>query len=116
MIKLISFGYSHGLLPTAGAVFDCRILSNPHHVADLRRLDGRSEQVRDYVSRDPEFNWLIHRVRDAVKGDAKVIAFGCYGGRHRSVAMAEIVAERLRAEQHEVELQHTALTSLPGTN
>jgi RNase adapter protein RapZ len=103
---LLSFGYKNGLPLDADLVFDCRFLPNPHWVDELRPLTGLDEPVRDYVLGQPaagEFldnlETLLVQLLPAYVAEGKAyltIALGCTGGRHRSVAIAEELARRLR--------------------
>ncbi|MEX2587199.1 MAG: RNase adapter RapZ [Actinomycetota bacterium] len=100
---VISFGYKHGLPLDADLVFDCRFLSNPHWLPELRALNGTDPPVRDYVLRDKNAQLFLQGVREMIDvmlpGFVKegrhylTIAVGCTGGKHRSVAVgAEIAA------------------------
>lgn len=114
MIRLVSFSYRAGV-PAADAVIDCRVLRNPHHDSALRMLDGRDARVRQFVERDPRF----HDVVDEALLHAKLgrtIAFGCFGGRHRSVAVASCVAVQLERAGQTVELVHRELQSSQTTS
>ena len=103
-----SFGYKHGLPLDTDLVIDCRFLPNPHWVDELRPLTGLDAPVRDYVLGQPtteeflsELERLLRLLLPAYVREGKsylTIAFGCTGGRHRSVAIAERVAEILRRE------------------
>ena len=103
---LVSFGYKHGLPLDTDLVIDCRFLPNPHWVEELRPLTGLDEPVRDYVLGQPiaaefltELRRLLTLLLPAYVTEGKsylTIAFGCTGGRHRSVAIAEEVANGLR--------------------
>jgi UPF0042 nucleotide-binding protein len=105
-IAVESFGYKHGLPIDADIVMDVRFLPNPHWEEALRPLTGHDPAVRDFViERAPasefldRFEQLIVGLLPAYAAEGKsylTIAFGCTGGRHRSVAVAEEVAERLR--------------------
>ncbi|MCX7620575.1 MAG: RNase adapter RapZ [Acidimicrobiales bacterium] len=106
-ITIVSFGYKHGLPLDTDLVFDCRFLPNPHWVEELRDLTGLDPVVRDYVfSQELTGQFLAGLVPllallvPAYIAEGKsylTIAFGCTGGRHRSVAIAEQVATDLRA-------------------
>ena len=106
-ITLLSFGFKHGLPVDVDMVIDCRFLPNPHWVDELRPLTGKDKPVRDYVFAQPATEQFLRRLTDlldlllpAYEAEGKAylsIAFGCTGGRHRSVAIAEEVASRLRA-------------------
>lgn len=105
-VSIGSFGYKHGIPADADLVFDCRFLPNPHWVDDLQPLTGRDPRVRDHAFDHPVADAFLDRVTDLVslllpeyvkEGKAYLnIAFGCTGGHHRSVAVAEEVASRLR--------------------
>ena len=110
-IKLISFGYKSGDVPApAGEVIDCRGLRNPHHVATLRMKTGLDKEVQDFVDRDPKSFDLVNEALIKV-ASKDTIAFGCYGGRHRSVAMVELVAKSLRKTGLVVETKHRELSA-----
>jgi len=104
---VVSFGYKHGLPLDADLVLDCRFLPNPHWVEALRPLSGLDEPVRAYVMGEKATHAFLDRVDDligtllpAFEDEGKsylTIALGCTGGRHRSVALAEELARRLRA-------------------
>jgi UPF0042 nucleotide-binding protein len=109
-IKLISFGYKHeGPPEEAGQTFDCRHLRNPFLVQALRPLDGRDITVQQYVLNDSKAQTTVV-VADRALKDNLTLAFGCHGGKHRSVAMVEHLAKRLRGKGHEVTIEHRALT------
>jgi UPF0042 nucleotide-binding protein len=107
-VTLLSFGYKHGLPLDADLVFDCRFLPNPHWVDELRPLTGLDEPVRDYVLSQPAAVEFLGHLADMARqllpayvaeGKAYLtVAFGCTGGRHRSVAIATEVARLLRRQ------------------
>ena len=113
---IMSFGYKHGLPLDTDLVLDCRFLPNPHWVEELRPLTGLDEPVRDYVLAQPlsaeflgDIEPLLARLLPAYVAEGKsylTIAFGCTGGRHRSVAIAEAVAAALRARGVELRVTH----------
>ena len=104
-ITVESFGFKHGVPAEADWVLDVRFLSNPFYVPALKELTGRNKKVRDYVLSDPKAGKFASRVTglilDLIPSYIKegkyhlTVAFGCTGGRHRSVVIAETVAERL---------------------
>ena len=106
-ITVTSFGFARGMPPLADLVFDMRFLNNPHWDTALRPQTGMDAPVADYIRQDPAFDEAFTRIRDllfmllpryAAQGKAYVtIAFGCTGGRHRSVFMAEEIAKALRS-------------------
>lgn len=105
-VTLQSFGYKHGLPSDADLVFDCRFLPNPHWVDDLRAGTGKEPDVRAYALDHPAADAFLDQVEALLallvpeyqaEGKAYLtIAFGCTGGHHRSVAVAEEIAQRLR--------------------
>lgn len=111
-----SFGYKHGLPLDTDLVIDCRFLPNPHWVDELRPLTGRDEPVRDYVLGQEAASAFLERLEDLLalllpayvaEGKAYLtIAFGCTGGRHRSVAIAERVAVWLREQGYDPRVVH----------
>jgi RNase adapter protein RapZ len=115
-LTMLSFGYKYGLPVDADIVIDCRLLPNPHWVPDLSPLSGEDPAVRDYVFSQPgasEFlaasEQLLRRYEEGYVNEGKhyaTIAIGCTGGRHRSVAVSEELAQRLRADGVEVRLSH----------
>lgn len=115
-IEIVSFAYKFGLPPEADLVFDCRFLRNPHYDPALRALDGRDAAVASYVKEDPLFQTFFDQVlahlrllRPAYEAAGKsylTIAFGCTGGKHRSVALAELTASALQDRRRSVRLRH----------
>jgi hypothetical protein len=105
LVTCIAFGYKNGIPDGASWVVDVRMLENPYWVEELRPLDGRDPRVRDYVVKQQPAQELLGNLektlREAIphyreRGRSHlVVAFGCTGGRHRSVAMAREMAERL---------------------
>ncbi len=105
-VTVTSFGFARGMPPVADLVFDMRFLDNPHWDPELRDLTGLDEGVGSHVEKDPAFASAFERIRDlllellpryAAQGKRYVnVAFGCTGGRHRSVFVAEKIAEALR--------------------
>jgi len=120
-LTLSSFGFARGMPPVADLVFDMRFLHNPHWVPDLRKQTGLDPPVGDYIRLDPAFAEAFERIsrliafllpRYRVQGKAYVhVAFGCTGGRHRSVFMAEQVALALREQGFSPTLLHRNLGS-----
>ena len=107
LISCQSFGFRNGLPQDADLVFDVRCLPNPYYVADLRPLTGLDQGVRDYVfhgGQAEEFlerlwalvGWLLPRYEEEGK-TALVIAVGCTGGHHRSVAVAHALSEYIQS-------------------
>ena len=105
-VTVTSFGFARGMPPAADLVFDMRYLANPYWEPELRDLTGLDKPVGVHVAGDPAFASSYARIRDllldllpryAAQGKRYVnIAFGCTGGRHRSVFVAECIARDLR--------------------
>jgi UPF0042 nucleotide-binding protein len=115
-VSVVSFGYKHGLPLDVDLVFDCRFLPNPHWVDELRPLTGRDPAVRDYVLGLPEtkeflaeldrlFSVLLPGFVSEGKSYLRV-AFGCTGGRHRSVVIADELAQILKAHDLDPAVVH----------
>jgi RNase adapter protein RapZ len=115
-LSIISFGFKHGLPLDADLVFDCRFLPNPHWVPDLRPLSGLDEPVRDFVLSQSETKEFLERIEEllafllpayAAEGKSYLsVALGCTGGRHRSVALAEELARRVRDRNYAPAVHH----------
>ena len=113
--RLVSFGFKYGLPVDADLVFDLRFIPNPHFVEALRPKTGLDKPVSDYVLQTTEaielladLEPLLQHVLPRYEKEGKAyltIAIGCTGGRHRSVAMTEELAQRLRPT-HEVHVSH----------
>lgn len=120
-ITVSSFGFSRGMPPVADLVFDMRFLENPHWDSGLRPQTGQDPAVGKYIRKDPAFEEAFTRIRDLLllllpryraQGKAYVhIAFGCTGGRHRSVFTAEQMAAALRKAGFSPTLLHRNLGS-----
>jgi UPF0042 nucleotide-binding protein len=105
-LTFMSFGFKHGPPREEDLAFDVRFLANPHYEPELRDLTGKDERVVEYIARDGRLEGLyvrLHALLDflldeyVAEGKAHlVIAIGCTGGRHRSVAIAEHLAERYK--------------------
>ncbi len=116
---IVSFGYKHGLPLDVDIVLDCRFLPNPFWEERLRPLTGLDEPVRSYVLTQPEAGPFLDRIEElltllvpAFEKEGKsylTIAFGCTGGQHRSVTVAEEVASRLRGQGVELRVHHRDL-------
>ena len=115
-VALLSFGYKYGIPYDADFTLDCRFIPNPHWVPELQPMSGKEKPVSDAVLSHAateefigNFIELFHNVTPGFLNEGKryiTVAFGCTGGRHRSVAVAEEVAERLKKIGIDVHLQH----------
>ncbi|MEL7446297.1 MAG: RNase adapter RapZ [Pseudomonadota bacterium] len=120
-LTVSSFGFARGMPPLADLVFDMRFLDNPHWVEGLRELTGQDKQVGDHIEQDPAFGEVFAQIRSLLltvlpryqaQGKAYVhVAFGCTGGRHRSVFTAERMAEGLRDAGFSPTVRHRNLGS-----
>jgi len=116
---VVSFGFKYGIPVDADLVADMRFLPNPHWVPELRHLSGRDRAVADYVKNRPEakefvdqYVGLIETVAEGYLREGKrfmTVAIGCTGGRHRSVAMTEEIASRLRSRGLDARPMHRDL-------
>jgi len=115
-LAVMSFSFRRGLPREADLVFDARFLKNPHYVPALKPLTGRDKAVADFIATDPDYRPFLGRLEDFVgpllpRFDAEgksylTLAVGCTGGRHRSVAVAEHLADWLRKSGRSVSLSH----------
>lgn len=115
-INILSFGFKHGLPSECDTVFDVRFLQNPYFVEGLREQTGLDEAVNDYVIGQDESGAFLRLVRQWAElllplyereGKAYLtIGIGCTGGHHRSVAISEAVAQRLRGKGWPVQVRH----------
>ncbi len=114
--QVLSFGYKWGLPTDVDLVIDCRFLPNPFWVLDLRPLTGKDDPVRDYVLTQAEAPTFLERLRSLLEllvpayvreGKAYLtLAFGCTGGQHRSVVIAEEVAKILATFGVQAQVEH----------
>lgn len=122
-LHISSFGFARGLPRNADNVFDMRFLKNPHWQEDLRPLTGLDPRIGEYIATDESYAEAVARIEELIllllpryfhEGKSYIsIAFGCTGGRHRSVHIAERVAERLREAGFSPTIEHRDLGSLP---
>jgi UPF0042 nucleotide-binding protein len=120
-VTVTSFGFSRGTPPLADLVFDMRFLDNPHWDEALRPQTGKDKAVGAHIRKDPAWDEAFSRIRDLLlmllpryqaQGKAYVnIAFGCTGGRHRSVFTAEQIAAALRKAGYAPSVMHRNLAS-----
>ncbi len=123
-VSVHSFSYKRGVPRGADMVFDCRFLKNPYWQPELRSLNGLSPEVSDYVVGDSRFDGFFESVRDLVlmllpafreEGKSHVsIAFGCTGGQHRSVTLAEKLTNALAEKGWQVSKRHRELERRAG--
>jgi len=116
LVSSISFGYKHGVPLEADLVFDVRFLPNPHFVPAFRKLTGRDKKVVGYLNQFQQTKEFLDRVSDLLlfllphyirEGKSYLtIAFGCTGGQHRSVMIAEEIRRRLAEHGYQVKTEH----------
>ncbi|MEG0661950.1 MAG: RNase adapter RapZ [Anaerovoracaceae bacterium] len=116
VINIMSFGFKNGIPLTADMVFDMRFIPNPYYVPSLKRATGNSKKVRNYVMKHQEaitfvknLDRLINSIIPCYMREGKFhlnVAFGCTGGQHRSVSMANEFAERFELQGKHVTLEH----------
>jgi UPF0042 nucleotide-binding protein len=116
LISCISFGYRNGVPPDSDLVFDVRFLPNPNYLPQFRHLTGRHPQVAKYIKSFPQTEEFIARITDLLiyliphyirEGKSYLtIAFGCTGGRHRSVTLAETIRRNLAAAGYRTKVVH----------
>lgn len=118
-ISIQSFGYKHGIPLDADMVFDMRFIPNPYYLKSMRKLTGNSEKVSNYVMKFPETQDFLSTVHDLINQlipsyirEGKfhlVLAIGCTGGQHRSVAVANELSRRFLEEGKSVITVHRDL-------
>lgn len=118
-VTVLSFAYRNGLPREADLVFDVRFLRNPHWDPVLRPLTGKDGPVKDYIAQDPAFApfvtdvaAMLDRLLPLYVREGKrylTIAFGCSGGRHRSVALAEDIGRRIGLADYALTIRHREL-------
>ena len=117
LISVTSFGYKYGIPRDADFVFDVRFMPNPYYVNELREHTGEEQIIRDYVMNSEEshefmdrlfemIDMLIPHFKDKEGRRRLVIAIGCTGGRHRSVTVANLLADHLSSEKYIVIKNH----------
>ena len=105
-VQMVSFGFKHGVPIDADLMFDVRFLPNPHYVEHMRPLTGLDEEVSNYVFKWAETKQFLDKLKDLLafmlpryrkEGKSQiVVAIGCTGGQHRSVAIAEFLADAFK--------------------
>jgi RNase adapter protein RapZ len=116
LVSCVSFGFRHGVPEEADLVFDVRFLPNPHFVPAFRPLTGRDKRVAKYILSFPQSREFIRRISDLLvyllphyinEGKSYLtISFGCTGGQHRSVMIAEEVGKRLHKAGYRLKIMH----------
>ena len=122
-VNVVSFGFKHGLPIDADLVFDVRFLPNPHYIDHMRPKTGLDEEVSTYVLKWNETNKFIEKVTDLLsfmlpqyKREGKsqlVVAIGCTGGQHRSVALAEYLGHHFEKD-YQTKISHRDIQKRKG--
>jgi len=119
VVSVVSFGFRHGIPPDADLVFDVRFLPNPHFVPRLRPFSGKDPRVARYIRSFPQTGEFLRRIEGLLgyliphyirEGKSYLtVAVGCTGGRHRSVALAEVIGRTLRRKGYSTRVVHRDL-------
>ena len=115
-IQVASFGYKYGSVNDANLVFDVRPFENPYYIPELRKLTGLDKPVFDFVMSDPNAKEFAQKIIDLLdfsiplyisEGKSQlIIAFGCTGGKHRSVTFSELIYKHLLEKGYKVNVNH----------
>ena len=124
LVSVVSFGFRYGIPTDADLVFDVRFLPNPHFVPRLRPFTGKDQRVARYIRSFPQTGEFLRRIESLLgyliphyiaEGKSYLtIALGCTGGRHRSVALAEVIRRALQHKGYTAKVVHRDLDKSPG--
>ena len=124
IVSVVSFGFRYGIPADADLVFDVRFLPNPHFVPRLRPFSGKDARVARYIRSFPQTNEFLRRIESLLgyliphyirEGKSYLtIALGCTGGRHRSVALAEVIRRSLQKRGYTAKVVHRDLDKTPS--
>jgi UPF0042 nucleotide-binding protein len=116
LVSVVSFGFRYGIPSDADLVFDVRFLPNPHFVPKLRRFSGKDPKVARYIRSFPETGEFLRRIESLLsyliplyirEGKSYLtVALGCTGGRHRSVALAEVIRRYVQEKKYSAKVVH----------
>ena len=116
LVSVVSFGFRYGIPSDADLVFDVRFLPNPHFVPKLRPFSGKDPKVARYIRSFPQTGEFLRRIESLLayliplyirEGKSYLtVAFGCTGGRHRSVALAEVIRRYLQKKKYSAKVVH----------
>lgn len=116
MITVLSFGFKYGIPVDSDLVFDVRFLPNPFYIPELKHFSGNDKEVKEYVFGFDETKTFVEKLDDMIEylipnytkeGKRQlIVSIGCTGGRHRSVAIANEVYEKLKSHGHKVNIDH----------
>lgn len=115
-VTVLSFGFKYGIPADADIVFDVRFLPNPYYVEELKFKTGNDKDVQDYVMKAPEAKEFLNKVNDLISfllpnyvnegKNSLVIAVGCTGGKHRSVTLANAIADSISKTEYGCKVEH----------
>ena len=115
-VTVLSFGFKYGIPVDADIVFDVRFLPNPYYIDDLKSLTGNDKAIQDYVMGFDETKEFLNKVEDLIKfllpnyvkegKNSLVIAIGCTGGKHRSVTLANVIADAIQQTEYGCKVEH----------
>ena len=118
-VRLLSFGFKRGVPADADVILDARFLPNPYYVEALKPLNGRDWPVQEYLLESPEFREFLEKAEAWLRWSLPLVqqegrayhtlAIGCTGGQHRSVALVEMLAHRLRNDVAALSIRHREL-------
>jgi len=116
LVSVVSFGFRYGIPSDADLVFDVRFLPNPHFVPKLRPFSGKDAKVARYIRSFPQTGEFLRRIESLLtyliplyirEGKSYLtVALGCTGGRHRSVALAEVIRRYLQTKKYSAKVVH----------
>jgi RNase adapter protein RapZ len=116
LVSVVSFGFRYGIPADADLVFDVRFLPNPHFIPKLRPFSGRDPRVARYIRSFPQTGEFLRRIENLLayliphyirEGKSYLtVALGCTGGRHRSVALAEVISRDLHRKGYSTKVVH----------
>ena len=119
LVSLVSFGFRYGIPADADLVFDVRFLPNPHFIPRLRPFSGKDPRVARYIRSFPQTGEFLRRIESLLLyliphyiGEGKsylTVALGCTGGRHRSVALAEVISRAIKKKGYSSKVVHRDL-------
>ena len=115
-ITVLSFGFKYGIPADADLVFDVRFLPNPYYIEELKKLTGNDKPIQDYVMGFDAAHIFLDKIMDLFDfllpeyvqegKNSLVIAIGCTGGKHRSVTLANAIADRLKKTEYGCKVEH----------
>ncbi|NLC44663.1 MAG: RNase adapter RapZ [Clostridiales bacterium] len=116
IISVISFGFKYGMLMDGDMIFDVRFLANPFYIEELKEHTGKEPVIKEYLSMFPETQTFLNKLEDMLEflipnyikegKNQLVIGIGCTGGVHRSVTIADAIANKLKEHGHHVTQEH----------